>query len=51
IGGAWKSLGEYRKAIGYIEKALAIFEIKLGKEHPDTKNVQKNLEAVRAKLR
>jgi tetratricopeptide (TPR) repeat protein len=43
LGGAWDSLGEYKKAIEYVEKALKILKATLGPNHPSTKTVQNNL--------
>lgn len=50
LGGAWDALGEYHKSIGYYEQALAIFEARLGGEHPNTRTVRENLEVLKAQL-
>ena len=46
----WFSLGEHQKAIGYYEQALAAFEKRLGKNHPNTKVVSDNLADVKRQL-
>jgi len=38
--------GDYDAAREYYERALAILEIQLGPEHPSTKTVRGNLEAL-----
>jgi tetratricopeptide (TPR) repeat protein len=43
LGGAWGSLGEYRKAIDYYTQALAMFETTLPNDHPDIQIVRANL--------
>ncbi len=50
LGSAWSSLGEYQKAIDYLELALATIEEFLGKDHPNTKIVQDNLDSAHAEL-
>jgi tetratricopeptide (TPR) repeat protein len=44
---AWDSLGEYQKAIGLYEQALAIFNKTLGQDHPYTQTVAGNLQRTR----
>ena len=51
LGAAWANKGEYDKAIGYFEQALAVFSNKLGPDHPSTKTVQASLDQVRAKAK
>jgi tetratricopeptide (TPR) repeat protein len=45
LGMSWDSLGEYPKAIEYLDKALRVFNRKLGKDHPNTKIVSDNLQS------
>jgi hypothetical protein len=40
-------MGWYEKAIEYFEKALTIFRLTLGDNHPHTKTVRENLESAR----
>lgn len=49
LGEVLDSLGQYEKAIEYYEKALKIFRLTLGDDHPHTKTVKKNLEIARKK--
>ena len=46
LGGAYQALGEIDRAIRYYEQALAVFERRLGNEHPHTKLVRENLAAM-----
>ncbi|MCP4277819.1 MAG: tetratricopeptide repeat protein, partial [Gammaproteobacteria bacterium] len=50
MGGVWDALGEYHKAIGLYELALASFKKKLGVDHPNTKKVVGNLALARTEL-
>ncbi|WP_292989280.1 tetratricopeptide repeat protein [Nitrosomonas sp.] len=50
LGAAWNALAEHHKAIAYYEQALPVFEKFLGKDHPNTKIVQDNLDKARAAL-
>ncbi|NKB61359.1 MAG: tetratricopeptide repeat protein [Gammaproteobacteria bacterium] len=47
LGSAWYSKGEYDRAIEYYERALETFSQVLGSDHPSTKTVLNNLQAVR----
>ncbi|HVR98913.1 MAG TPA: tetratricopeptide repeat protein, partial [Thermoanaerobaculia bacterium] len=40
------SQGDLAAARPYYERALAIFEARLGPDHPDTKTVRENLAAL-----
>ena len=46
LGGLLHAQGEYEAARPCYERALAIFEEKLGPEHPHTKIVRDNLESL-----
>jgi tetratricopeptide (TPR) repeat protein len=46
LGGAWRALGEYDKAIKYYEEAYLIFNEFFGPEHPHTKRVKNNLDTL-----
>ena len=50
MAGVYYSQGNYEKALDYYEKALKIFEEKLGSEHPYTKSVRGNLEETKKAL-
>jgi tetratricopeptide (TPR) repeat protein len=47
LGGAWSDLGDNKKAIDYYTKALEIFSDVYGSEHPHTKIVRANLDALK----
>ena len=47
LGGAWKALGKYRKAIGYFEQAYSSFYRSLGPDHPHTRTAAENLKLVK----
>jgi len=44
---AWSALGDNKKAIDYYIKALEIFSEVYGSEHPSTKTVRANLDALK----
>ena len=46
LGGLLLAQGEYEAARPYYERALAIFEEKLGPEHPQTKIARGNLDSL-----
>ncbi len=48
--GAYYDLGQYKKALEYYRKALAIREEKLGRDHPDTGSTYNNIALVYDRL-
>lgn len=46
LGDAYSRKGDFAKASDFLEKALAVGRVKLGPEHPLTKEVQKKLDAI-----
>jgi len=50
IGSVYDKQGNYKKALEFYSKALAIREKILGSEHSDTKTIQDNIDAVKHKL-
>ena len=48
IGKLYQKKGDKQNALFYLEKARTIFENTLGKEHPNTKAVQKSIDKVTA---
>ena len=46
LGLAYHAKGEVDRAIRYFEQALAVFERRLGNEHPHTKSVRANIAAM-----
>ena len=50
LGEELSSHGEYKKAIPYLELALATYIEKLGKSHPSTAVIQSNLTEAKEKL-
>jgi tetratricopeptide (TPR) repeat protein len=50
LAGLYRAQGEYGKAAPLLERALAIFEKALGKDHPNTKVIAANLAELRKKL-
>jgi len=47
LGRAWHAKGDYDQAIAYYEKSLAVFSTVLGKQHPHTLLMKKNLAATK----
>jgi Tetratricopeptide repeat len=43
-------MGEYSKALSYLERALDIWQRSLPPNHPNTKNVREDIEIVKKKL-
>ena len=50
IGLVYKAQGDYAKALEYLEKALVVFNAKLGSEHPNTKKARDKMEAIKASM-
>ncbi len=50
IAAIYYNLKEYPLALEYYEKALKIFNVKLGKEHPNTKDIEKDVYNLKQKL-
>ncbi len=46
LGGLLQAMGDYEAARPYYERDLAILEVKLGPEHPNTQIARRNLEAL-----
>jgi tetratricopeptide (TPR) repeat protein len=46
LGGAWKTLGDSKKAIEYCEKSYKIFLDIYGDQHPHTRTVKEALDAL-----
>jgi len=51
IGGVYFKQGDYSNAVKYFSKALAIREKALGDNHPDTKDVLKNIQDAKNKMK
>ena len=49
IGAAWSDLGDAKKAIEFTEKALQIFTVVYGSDHPSTKTLQTSLNGMKGK--
>lgn len=50
LGTAWKSLGDYQKAIEYYNLALTTLETMIGKNHPNTQKVRDHIAETRSKM-
>ncbi|MBQ9347232.1 MAG: tetratricopeptide repeat protein, partial [Oscillibacter sp.] len=50
IGTVYYGQGDYREALNWMEKALAVFLKVLGPEHPNTKTVQEWIAATQQEL-
>jgi len=50
IGVFYANRGDFSKALEYLEKALKIFEEKLGTEHPNTKQTKQDVDYVKSNL-
>jgi len=48
LGLAWANKGDYEKATGYLEKAVAMYERRLGPDHPYSRQARKDLEHAHA---
>ncbi len=49
LGLAWDAKGEYDKAIEYYEKALSVYRVRLGNDHPHTKSTKTSLSLAKQK--